>query len=388
MHSPLKRFILAFVSYCALILPTHAHVVEQLFLDFQADAERWEIELRFDAGYALPEMRANQQALQPKYEWLEAQSPAALERLKQETEKYIRECLSFGWETNPDQPPLVQPFSTKYPAWATTPPTFEQRFTDVGYAYYSVILKGVLPDEPGGLILSIADGDHPDFVLGYDLMGEDRVLTTFPGQSILIWNHEASVPPIQDSFYHFVLYGFRHVIPDGLDHVLFIAALCFIALQWRPLLAQSLIFTLGHSITLALVIIDWIPAPNAITGPWIEACIAATICYVAIENLRSTKVQLHRLLTVFLFGLIHGLGFASVLSAGIRNSNSVVLPLIAANLGVELGQVAVIASIFLLCFAIRNRTAYLWLRKGASLAIAAISGYWLIERVILALNSF
>lgn len=385
MFTQAHSIIIALGILLSTISIVRAHVVEQLFMDFSADQQEWNAELRFDAGFALPEMRANKEALQPRHEWFTEQSPQQLQRLKDEAESYLRECISFSWELGNGETSTLG-FSSRYPAWDHSPPKFDLRFTDVGYAYFSIMLHGELPKTQGALILHIAEGQHPDFVIGYDRMGEDRVLTTFPGKSILIWDHEGQSPSAPQSFYHFIEYGYRHVIPDGIDHVLFIAALCFLGLHWRPLLYQSLVFTLGHSITLALAVLEVIPGPTVISGPWIEAGIAATICYVALENLRLKEVKYHRVLTIFVFGLIHGLGFASVLSNGIRSSDAVTLPLIAANLGVEFGQITVIAAIFLCFFYIRGKASFQWVRMLASLAIAVTSAFWVVERVIIAIQ--
>ena len=103
--------------------------------------------------------------------------------------------------------------------------------------------------------------------------------------------------------------GFVHIVPKGLDHILFVLGLFFYAARWRPLLGQVTLFTLAHTTTLMLASTGHIVvSPNLV-----EPLIAASIIYVAFENLRSKRLHAGRLVVIFAFGLLHGLGFASVL---------------------------------------------------------------------------
>lgn len=103
--------------------------------------------------------------------------------------------------------------------------------------------------------------------------------------------------------------GFTHILPGGLDHVLFVLGLFLLAPMWRPVLAQVTTFTLAHSITLGLALYGAVSVSRAI----VEPLIALSIAYVAVENLVTTELKPWRLALVFLFGLLHGMGFAGVL---------------------------------------------------------------------------
>lgn len=173
--------------------------------------------------------------------------------------------------------------------------------------------------------------------------------------------------------------GFEHILPLGLDHILFILSLFLLAQRWRPLLLQVTAFTLAHSVTLALATFDLILVPAII----VEPLIAATIVLVALDNLRSPKLQPWRTAVVFAFGLLHGLGFASALKRLGLPQGDEALALISFNVGVEAGQVAVLAIAFLAVGWARDK---LWFRRRvvvpASLAIAGVGAWWLVERIV------
>ena len=182
-------------------------------------------------------------------------------------------------------------------------------------------------------------------------------------------------------FLRFVVEGFEHIIPKGLDHILFVLGLFFFSLAWRPLLAQVTAFTLAHTVTLGLATLSIITIPAA--QMWlVEALIAVSIAYVAIENILRPKLGWWRVLVVFGFGLLHGLGFASVLGDLGLAQGQFILSLIAFNIGVELGQLAVIAAAFVLLALPFGRSAMY--RRAVvipgSLAIAFVGLWWAFER--------
>lgn len=182
-------------------------------------------------------------------------------------------------------------------------------------------------------------------------------------------------------FLRYVIEGFDHIIPKGIDHILFVLGLFFFSLHWRPLLWQVTAFTLAHTVTLALATLGVIAIPAA--SMWlVEALIAISITYVAVENIVRPKLGWWRTAVVFAFGLLHGLGFASVLGDLGLNQGQFGLSLIAFNIGVEIGQLTVIAVAFGLLALPFGRQA--WYRMAivipGSLAIAAVGLYWFIER--------
>ena len=173
--------------------------------------------------------------------------------------------------------------------------------------------------------------------------------------------------------------GFIHILPKGLDHILFVLGLFLLSRQLKPLLWQVTAFTLAHSITLALSIYGYIDLPSSI----VEPAIALSIAYVGIENLLTRELHAWRVVIVFLFGLLHGMGFAGVLTELGLPQNEFVTALISFNVGVELGQLAVISLAFLAVFRLRrNQRAYRrWVVVPGSLGIAIMGLYWTVERL-------
>lgn len=173
--------------------------------------------------------------------------------------------------------------------------------------------------------------------------------------------------------------GFTHIVPKGLDHILFVLGLYLLSPRLKPLLTQVTAFTLAHSITLALGLYGIVAIPPTI----VEPLIALSIVYVAIENVFSSKLTLWRPFIVFAFGLLHGLGFAGILTEVGLPRADYVTGLVAFNVGVELGQLAVIAAAFVVTgLWFRSKD---WYRQRivipASLAIACVGLFWTVERI-------
>ena len=178
----------------------------------------------------------------------------------------------------------------------------------------------------------------------------------------------------------YTVLGFTHILPKGLDHILFVLGLFLLALRLKPLLWQVTAFTVAHSITLGLTIYGVFSLPSTI----VEPLIAASIVYVALENSFTASLHVWRVFVVFGFGLLHGMGFAGVLREVGLPRSEFLTGLISFNLGVELGQLAVISMAFLavgLWF--RNRP---WYRRRivqpASALIALTGAYWTVQRVV------
>ena len=200
----------------------------------------------------------------------------------------------------------------------------------------------------------------------------------------------AETPPIDlkgggaqggwQTFLGYIPVGFDHIVPKGLDHILFVLGLFFLSTRLGPLLWQISAFTLAHTVTLAFGALGWVNVPGSI----VEPLIAASIVYVAVENIFSSGLSPWRPAVVFAFGLLHGLGFASVLGEFGLPTAQFIPALIGFNVGVELGQLAVIAAAFVLVGAFARKD---WYRKAisipASLAIAAVGAFWVIERTLL-----
>jgi len=183
------------------------------------------------------------------------------------------------------------------------------------------------------------------------------------------------------SFLYYIPVGFAHIIPKGLDHILFVLGLFLLATALKPLVLQISVFTLAHTFTLLLGALGWVSVPAAV----VEPLIAASIVFVAVENIFTNSLHRWRLLLIFFFGLLHGLGFASVLEEFGLPTTQFIPALIGFNIGVELGQLAVIAiAFFAIAIWFRKRP---WYRKlvviPVSLIIALTGCWWFVERVFL-----
>ena len=179
----------------------------------------------------------------------------------------------------------------------------------------------------------------------------------------------------------YIIAGFDHIIPRGLDHILFILGIFLLSVKMRPLLWQVTMFTLAHSITLGLSMSGVISLPARI----VEPLIALSIAYIGVENIFARSLHKSRLLLVFCFGLLHGLGFASVLSDFGMPDDAFVTALVSFNVGVELGQLAVITLAFLavgLWFSKKPWYRQVIVRPG-SLIIAIVGLYWTWDRIVI-----
>ncbi|MGP6088412.1 HupE/UreJ family protein [Antarctobacter jejuensis] len=182
------------------------------------------------------------------------------------------------------------------------------------------------------------------------------------------------------AFAYYIPVGFEHIVPMGLDHILFVLGLFFLSTRLGPLLWQISAFTLAHTVTLALGALGYVNIPGSI----VEPIIAASIVYVAVENIISDKLHKWRPAVIFAFGLLHGLGFASVLGEFGLPAEQFIPALIGFNVGVELGQLSVIAAAFLLVYlAQRVDSGRTDLRTGqivyGILALAFVAGGFLLN---------
>jgi hydrogenase/urease accessory protein HupE len=180
------------------------------------------------------------------------------------------------------------------------------------------------------------------------------------------------------AFVYFVI-GVEHILA-GFDHLLFVVGLTLLVGFTRRLVATVTGFTLAHSLTLALSVLDLVRVPVAA----VEALIALSIVLTAAEVLdrRPTVVRRFPWLVAFAFGLLHGLGFASALREIGLPSGQLFTALLSFNLGVEAGQLAVIAVCFAAARGLRRWLPARSLRRGAAWGIGSLAAYWFVERVV------
>lgn len=182
----------------------------------------------------------------------------------------------------------------------------------------------------------------------------------------------------------FVDFGFRHIIPDGLDHVLFVIALYLNARNWPSLILQVTTFTIAHTITLGLAATGIVSAP----GDIVEPLIALSIAVLAIEAIFLKGPALWRLPVIFAFGLLHGLGFGSLMAPALQSAD-LSAGLVGITVGVELGHLTVLVAASMVAFAaqlalktVNRQDLYRPVFVIPAAAVIGVVGlYWTLQRV-------
>ncbi len=260
------------------------------------------------------------------------------------------------------------------------PPAEDGPTAPDGTALGVMRLDGRAP--PGAEAFSFAYGLIMD---PYPLLIRDR-----SGEVITYWNvgeyetepmllGELTPPTRRQVVGTYLQLGFTHIVPKGLDHILFVTGIFLLGTRLTPMLAQVTTFTVAHTITLGLTMFGVLSLPSRV----VEPLIALSIAYIAIENIVTSELKPWRLALVFGFGLLHGMGFAGVLAELGLPRGEFASALMSFNLGVEGGQLAVIAGLFAALGWARHAP---WYRRAAviplSLGIAAVGVYWTVTRTL------
>lgn len=256
-----------------------------------------------------------------------------------------------------------------------------------------------LPPEGGALQLRIPLGAQIDYPVAYTLQLPERHFTqtrwmdagqheslSFEYRGKLPTHHAdqpASFDPDTLAWWQqlpiYLKLGFKHIVPEGTDHILFVLGLFFLGISWRKLLSQTTVFTVAHATTLFLSTYGIFELPSR----FVEPAIALSISFIGLENVFSPRLGVMRLLVVFAFGLIHGFGFASSLSEVPFPKRDFMGALLGFNLGVDAGQLFIILLATLAVGGFRKRP---WFRSRiaipSSLVIAAIGLFWAGERIL------
>ncbi len=253
--------------------------------------------------------------------------------------------------------------------------------SDVEFSRRATILFfGDLPDGAKEISFRYAER-YGSYVLHVTGAGRDDTLWLEKGErsGTYVVGEGFKGRTLLDILSEYAVLGFTHILPKGPDHILFVLGLFLLSTRARPLLAQVTAFTVAHTLTLGLSVYGVVSLPAAV----VEPLIAASIAYVAIENILTPYLKPWRTLVVFCFGLLHGLGFAGVLrEVGLPEDQ--LLPALASfNIGVELGQIVVIALAFLAVGLWRHKR---WYRPRvvipSSAMIATVALFWTAQRLI------
>jgi len=369
-------FRVAFVLACLLVAGAGAaHEIRPAVITVTFGAPTYDIEISGNieamlAGVGPNVADTSESPNAQRYDALRLFAPAALDA----------EIRRFA-------PDLIRKLAVEFDGQRATPELVDAKVPDVGdskLARISVVhLRGQVPPGAREFRWSMNRG-LGDNVLRLREAGREQMA------SVWLKNGDWSDPYVigqglrqrstLEVGLQYIGLGFTHIVPKGLDHILFVLGLYLLSTKWKPLLVQVTSFTIAHSITLGLSMYGVLSLPSSI----VEPLIALSIAYVAIENVLTSELHAWRPVVVFGFGLLHGMGFAGVLQEIGMPRSEFVTALVAFNVGVELGQLAVITGAFVLTgIWMRNKAWYRgWFVVPASVAIAATGLYWTVERVL------
>jgi hypothetical protein len=372
----MKRWLLLFIALLMLQAPAWAHKPSDSYLTLRATAGsgdiavRWDIALR-DLDYVLQLDRNGNGEIS----WGE---------VRQRSEDITRLATSRLQLSSADQPCR----------WATASPLMLDKHSDGTYAVLSLTaqcasLSGALKARYS--LLFDVDPSHRGLVQWIGPGSENAQALVFGTESAEQTLALQAQGPWQ-TLRQYMVDGVWHIW-IGYDHILFLLALLLPAVlvrrqgQWQgaPHLAGAVkevvkvvtAFTLAHSITLSLAALGVISLPSRL----VESAIAASVVLAALNNLRGT-IEGRRWVMAFVFGLLHGFGFASVLADLGLPQGALVLALVGFNVGVELGQLAIVAVFLPLAFLLRGTGFYRFgVLKVGSLLVALLASWWLVQRM-------
>ena len=352
----------------------HAHEIRPAIATVNFSAERYDVEISANleaviAGVSPQHKDTNESPNAQTYNHLRELPPAALERKIREFLPQYLEGIELRFDDTRLTPVLCalnvpevgDPARARLTRLQLCGP-IPAGARDFRWAYAADFGESIvrLPAVSGGeaVALWLKDGEKSEaYILGVGLEQKTRMQVVA----------------------QYTALGFTHILPKGLDHILFVLGLFLLSIRWKPLLIQVTAFTVAHTITLGLSIYGIVSLSPAI----VEPLIAASIAYVAVENMVTAELKPWRVFVVFGFGLLHGMGFAGVLQEIGLPRSEFLTALLTFNLGVELGQLTVITSAYLLVGLWWKTKSWYRARlvQPLSALIAAVGVYWTIERI-------
>ncbi|WP_193213197.1 HupE/UreJ family protein [Luteolibacter marinus] len=375
MISTPMRIVGLFLLLAAACSHLLAHQIAEMPIDLQIHGTQVSGIIEADAAYMLPGLRGDEDEEPKDLAWLRQLGPAGWEEIERESDKYWHECLQL----EADGAPL--PWNLKIPAFHEDPAPFMNEGEAEELPMLEIHLEAELPPgaskleaiwrEPFGVVLIVTTGEG----------SSAEVLPMVSGERAVVAERSPEQPemrPKESSPGYWIKLGFVHILPLGIDHILFVLGLFLLAPKWKPLLQQTITFTVAHSVSLAAAVLGWVTLP---ANP-VEILIAASIAWVGAENLWVKELGKGRLLLVGAFGLIHGLGFASVLAELLPVDRPDQLPvaLLGFNVGVECGQIAVLAAAFV-CFGWLGER-FRVVKRAGSIVIAVAGLLMVVERLV------
>ena len=374
-----SRLLACLLFFVGFLTVARAHQVPSVELEFRKLDTEWRLEGQMDIAYMLPETRNIPGGPPMSREAAMKESPEELARFRKETENTLRKLLRFTFAGKD------VPWRVEFPDFKKEPFELPPEAGDIALLSTDLILEPI--EGAGELRIHWAGEQETELIiLTGDGEEDGGVISTLPGGSLMLLKKtatEQALPVEKPVTGGWVQMGYHHVLPEGRDHMLFILGLFLLAPNWRSLMGQSLLFTLAHSITLALAVFKVVTIPSTLFGlrSPVEVFIAISIAWIGVENLLVRRVGRQRLVLVFTFGLLHGLGFASSIGQkmdGLQGPQ-LVGPLLGFNIGVELAQITVLAGAFLVLWLLKKWTLQVQTFGSALVALAGIA--WAIQRV-------
>lgn len=382
-----RSFLLFIAAVIGSVAPLQAHQVDTVEFEFQQLEGIWRLHGLMDIAYMMPERRWDPEAGAMERAVVMSSSKKELERIRRETENTLRKYLRLSHAGESLKWQIEFPDFKKQPF--VLPPDYG------GTALLTVNLLVDAQQVPGELKVHWSSKERATLIILDELSNDGIPIPVEPGETLSLLkvskgragkpsggtggaSDEVSTERVKSSVaIRWLKSGFLHVVPKGLDHMLFILGLFLAVLSFKPMLWQSLLFTVAHSITLGACALGWLPQWG-----WVEIFIALTITIIGVENLMKVKVGKRRYIIVFVFGLIHGLGFASVFVEQVSSvpDDKLLRPLLFFNIGVELAQISVILVAALL-FSLIKRKSKQRAQIFGSILISCAGVIWMIQRI-------
>jgi HupE / UreJ protein len=352
------------------VLPLQAHQVATVEFEFLELESQWRLQGEMDIAYMLPETRNIPGGLPMSRKAVMQSTPEEFARIRKETESKLRKLLKIRFG---DQDVA---WRVEFPDFSKAPCELPEEAGDIALLTTRLVMDSLTGQ--GELMIDWAGEQETELIILIEEGDEPQIMSTQAGGSLMLLRQTGSgevAPIVKPVSGGWLQYGYFHVF--GLDHFLFILGLFFLAPRWKPLVQQSLLFTLAHSITLALAVFGMVK----LNGDFLQILIPATIAWVGIENLWVKKLGKYRLILVFCFGLLHGLAFASGLTEKLSriSHESLFWPLLGFNVGLELAQISVILAAFLLLWPIQKWSQQVQMVGSTVVAFAGL--IWLAQEL-------
>lgn len=373
------RMLLACLLFSAM---AQAHDMRQIKALMVIDEQGWSAGLSIEAWSIYPTSGPRHPSADKRgefagKEWVASLREEDLALMQAESKRFLQEAFLLRVQGT------VQSFTSEVQSFSSRPISWT--YTARGQAVVQVKMVGRWQEQSGPLVFEWNDAFDEPAVLqvtsknaqGEEMLSVMQVEIREPVVIAEVFPHHVAQAQ-GTSLFGWIAHGFAHILPKGLDHILFILGLFLLQPNMRALLWQSTAFTVAHSITLGMVIMGWFEVSSSI----VEPAIALSIAYVGFENLWVKELKPWRAVFVFLLGLLHGMGFASVMKDLEVPRDHLLLPLIGFNFGVECGQVAILALAFALTAAFLRKPGFQKFRFAASLMIGLTGCYWTVERIL------